>query len=102
MLFRSTGRVDDIIQLQSSFFHSLIPYLAAADALAGSATAVQLVLDVLAQAGALVAFHHIRRGDIADHPVHPAVARDGRFDIGDQARSAPPWCRGYIRRAAST
>ena len=63
----------------------LLAHLAAADAAAGCAAPGQLALDVQAQAGALVARHHIVGGDVADDAVDPAVGRDGWLDIRDQA-----------------
>ena len=78
------ARIYQVFQLQSFRLHSLFSHFTAANALAGGAPALQLLLHIQAQAGAFVTLHHIHRGDIAHHPVHPAVARDGRLDIGDQ------------------
>ena len=68
-------------------------HLAAADAAADLPALFQLNLHILAQAGALVAFHHVDGGDVADDAVDAAVFGDGWFDIRDQLLPVLRWCR---------
>ncbi len=84
MLLRRACLIDQVIQLERIRVDRFAAHLAAAHTLAVCPAALHLIVDILPQAGAPVALHHVGGGDIADHAVDAAVARDGRLDIRDQ------------------
>src|SRR5512143_442945 len=84
MLFSSLGLIDEVIQAESSGINRLAAHLTAPHTLADGAPALHLIMDILSQARAPVAIHHVGGGDVPYHPVDAAVTRDARLDVCDQ------------------
>ena len=84
MLFGGIRLVGQVIQPQAGSIHLYATHLAAADTLTFCPAPFHFILYILSQTGAAISFHNVSGRNIADNAIDAAIARNGRFDLGDE------------------
>ncbi len=84
VFFRRPCVVHHVIQFQQIRVDIFPTHFATAHTLTLCATTLHLIVNILPQTGTPVPFDYICGRDITNNTIDTTIARDGRFDIGDE------------------